>query len=309
MNRHVAMISSLVMVLAGPPVGAQNVSSKVGVIALDPVNVGHTVQNAPYSAEAVTEVTQALTDGNRIERRMSASVARDSRGRTRREQPAIALGSYVAEAAHPIVTITDPANGVHLTLNYESKIAFRSRPVQLKLSEADRDARGPVAFSAGPAMRSPEADQMVAESGSAAIIAARPPRGLPGEIAVSNRTIARQMQAGLPAVALDGTVHREQLDPRMIEGLRAEGTRSTMTIPAGALGNTLPIEVVSEQWYSPDLQVVLLTRRSDPRFGETLYRLTNIDRAEPAPELFTVPPDFRIEDMRQGSVMPLRPDG
>jgi hypothetical protein len=96
----------------------------------------------------------------------------------------------------------------------------------------------------------------------------------------------------------EGEKKTEQLEARTIEGLRAEGTRTTMTVPAGAVGNALPIDVVSERWFSPELQVVLMTRRTDPRFGETTYRLTNIVRSEPSPDLFEVPPDFRIEDMK-----------
>jgi hypothetical protein len=69
-----------------------------------------------------------------------------------------------------------------------------------------------------------------------------------------------------------------------------------MTIQAGAIGNHLPIVIVSERWYSPELQVVVLTRRSDPRLGETVYRLVNILRAEPPADLFEVPTDYRIEE-------------
>ncbi|HEY6403568.1 MAG TPA: hypothetical protein VI479_19250, partial [Blastocatellia bacterium] len=54
----------------------------------------------------------------------------------------------------------------------------------------------------------------------------------------------------------------------------------------------LPITIVNEQWYSPELQVYVLTRQSDPRTGETLYRLTNINRGEPRRELFEVPSDY-----------------
>lgn len=87
----------------------------------------------------------------------------------------------------------------------------------------------------------------------------------------------------------------ESLGTRDIEGVKAEGTRTTITIPAGAIGNVAPIEMVSERWYSPELQTVVLSRRSDPRFGETTYRLENIVRTEPPPELFQIPPDFTVE--------------
>jgi hypothetical protein len=87
----------------------------------------------------------------------------------------------------------------------------------------------------------------------------------------------------------------ESLGTRDIEGVKAEGTRTTITIPAGAIGNVAPIEMVSERWHSPELQTVVLSRRFDPRFGETTYRLENIVRTEPPPELFQIPPDFTIE--------------
>jgi hypothetical protein len=87
----------------------------------------------------------------------------------------------------------------------------------------------------------------------------------------------------------------ESLGKRDIEGVTAEGTRTVVTIPAGAIGNAAPIETVSERWYSPELKIVLMSRRSDPRFGETTYRLERIVREEPSPELFQVPADFTVE--------------
>jgi len=53
----------------------------------------------------------------------------------------------------------------------------------------------------------------------------------------------------------------------MIEGVRADGTRTTITIPAGAMGNEQPILIVSERWYSPELQTVVMTKRNDPAYG------------------------------------------
>ena len=58
----------------------------------------------------------------------------------------------------------------------------------------------------------------------------------------------------------------------------AQGTKTTTVIPAGALGNEQPITIMSEQWFSPDLQVLVMTRHSDPRTGETTYRLANVVR-------------------------------
>jgi TonB family protein len=87
----------------------------------------------------------------------------------------------------------------------------------------------------------------------------------------------------------------ESLGKQNVEGVEAEGTRSTVTIPAGEIGNERPIEIVNERWYSNELQTVVMTRHADPRFGESSYRLTNIDRREPAKSLFEVPVDYTVK--------------
>ena len=92
----------------------------------------------------------------------------------------------------------------------------------------------------------------------------------------------------------------EHLGTQTIEGVSAEGTRITVTIPAGQIGNELPIVTVSERWYSPELQVTVMSTRSDPRTGTTTYKLTNINRAEPSPTLFQVPADYTVHDLTNG---------
>ena len=69
-----------------------------------------------------------------------------------------------------------------------------------------------------------------------------------------------------------------------------------MTIPTGQIGNEQPIQTVSERWYSPELQAVVLRKRSDPRSGDTVTRYTNISRVEPPRTLFEVPADFKINE-------------
>ena len=103
---------------------------------------------------------------------------------------------------------------------------------------------------------------------------------------------------GLPGVRWDARVGAFRAPgsawPRIRDALGdtpAEGIRSTVTIPAGEIGNERPIDIVSERWYSPELQVVLSMRHSDPRFGENHYYLTNIRRGEPPASLFEVPSD------------------
>jgi hypothetical protein len=69
----------------------------------------------------------------------------------------------------------------------------------------------------------------------------------------------------------------------------AEGKRETVTIPAGQIGNERAIEIVSETWFSPELHTMVLRKHSDPRVGETVFRLTEIKRAEPDASLFQPP--------------------
>jgi hypothetical protein len=88
---------------------------------------------------------------------------------------------------------------------------------------------------------------------------------------------------------------RELLGKQVVEGLEVEATRTTVTIPAGEIGNTLPIEVVDETWYSPELHMVVMSKHRDPRSGETTYRLTNINRSEPDRSLFEVPADYTVK--------------
>ena len=76
----------------------------------------------------------------------------------------------------------------------------------------------------------------------------------------------------------------------------AEGTRTTRTISAGAIGNELPILVVTEYWRSPDLKILVLTRSADPRMGETTHRLVGIARGEPDASWFIVPADYTVRE-------------
>ncbi len=98
-----------------------------------------------------------------------------------------------------------------------------------------------------------------------------------------------------PATGETG-VKTESLGRQTIEGIPADGTRTTRTIPAGQIGNEQPLQIVTETWYSPDLQMVLLSKRSDPRSGDTVTRLSNISRAEPPRTLFEAPADYKITD-------------
>lgn len=91
-------------------------------------------------------------------------------------------------------------------------------------------------------------------------------------------------------------VRTESLGKKVIEGVEAEGTRSTIAIPAGRVGNDRPLEIISERWYSPELQIVVMSKHKDPFAGENVYRLTDIKREEPARSLFEVPAGYTLEE-------------
>ena len=95
-----------------------------------------------------------------------------------------------------------------------------------------------------------------------------------------------------------GPAKVQQLGKRVIEGVECEGTKETVTIEAGKIGNDRPIEIVTERWHSPALQVDVLRTHNDPRFGETNYRLQGIVRGEQPKSLFEVPSDYKVDELK-----------
>lgn len=108
---------------------------------------------------------------------------------------------------------------------------------------------------------------------------------------------------------IQANVQKEDLGAQTINGVTAQGTRYTRTIPAGQIGNEKPIVIVRETWYSPDLQMLVMSKRSDPRFGDTTYQLTNIQRNEPDPALFQVPSDYTVKTGGRGQRLLRRQGG
>jgi hypothetical protein len=235
-----------------------------------------TVKGAPYSADAVTETTQTLTDGNRITRKTTASMYRDSQGRTRREESLGAIGPWAAAGESPKhIFINDPVAEVSYMLDPQTHTAQKIPTVKDKFFATDKAGPGTQAF-------------MIRRGVAAGSVSAEGK----GAMAVAESTFELPIAKG---AAPD--IKTQSLGKQSIEGVAAEGTRSTVTIAAGVIGNELPIQSVSERWYSPDLQTIVMTKRSDPRFGETVYRLTNIQRTEPPASLFELPSDYTVNDM------------
>ncbi len=260
---------------------------------------GKTVKGAPYSAEAVTESIQTLADGNRIINRFTSSVYRDSEGRTRREQSLKGLGIFgTGEESLQTIFINDPVAGVTYALDTRSHTAHKSVPFTFELGGkpgVEGGQRFEFKVAPGTAAAGTARSMILTAPMGAPPGAPLPP---PGEDHFTLRT-----EGGVAGTYVFKTLPgannnevKEQLGKQTIEGIEAEGTRTTITIPAGEIGNERAIEIVSERWYSPELQLVVMTRHSDPRTGETTYKLTNINRAEQAKSLFEVPAGYTVKE-------------
>jgi hypothetical protein len=249
-------------------------------------------KGAPYSAEAITEFVQALPDGNRITRKTVARTFRDSEGRTRREQ-----GVSGAAGEPRNISISDPVANASFMLEPDTKNAWRTGLMMLpsKVGPGPFVPAAPVPQPGEPAPAPlTEAQRREIEAGARAIMVegqAAGARGRGGSVAAGPFEPAQLRIPGGP----DRT-KQEDLGQRVIEGVMAQGTRSTTVIPAGEIGNDQPITIVSERWFSPELELTVLTKHSDPRSGETTYRLTNIVRGEQDRSLFEVPPDYTLKE-------------
>ena len=262
------------------------------------------VKGQPYSAQAVTESIQTLADGNRIVRRTTANVYRDGEGRTRRDQTVGDMAPYATAVGEPsqVTLIYDPVAGAHYTLDARSKTARKMNFTLTKEmlpdgTESVRVAGNPAfvaGFKAGMKESTRPDEKALAEAEAAKVHVEVHAAGEPMPLEAKKWNLAAGGVNTFNLKVRDPKI--EQLGKQTIEGIEAEGRRATITIPAGEVGNEQPINIIDETWYSPELKVTVMTRHSDPRMGETVYKLTNLNRAEPAHSLFEVPSDYTIKE-------------
>jgi hypothetical protein len=224
----------------------------MGFVGFEAGLAGKTVTGAPFSASVSTQETQTLTDGNKIERNTTGTVARDTAGRTRRDMTLPAIGPWAASGKTPpqVSFINDPVAGTSYVLEANSKTARK--------------------------------------------------------MAAHNHSHEGARSSAMAAQLQKNTI-TESLGTQTISGVPAQGTRTTRTIPAGEMGNEKPIVIVTERWYSPELQITVMTKRTDPRMGETVSQLTNIQKQEPAATLFQVPSDYAVKEGRRSRNMTAPP--
>jgi hypothetical protein len=217
------------------------------------------ITGAPYSAVQVFETTQTLNDGTHISNpQRTIHLWRDSAGRTRTERPFFSPPQLQPRDSL-LVEISDPVVNCQYILDMVNHVAHR-------------------------------------------IFAPPPQFGQPGFR--SGLITGRTATQGSPPAAIDPPaearprpqVSSESLGTRVIEGVLAEGRLTRITHPVGSMGNDQPIVTTNEVWMSRELRVMVLSKSTDPRSGEHITRLTDIDRSEPDPSLFQVPPGYTIVD-------------
>jgi len=274
--------------------------------------MGPAVKEAPYSAEEVNSSTQVLADGTRIHRETRTTVYRDSEGRVRRETP-------------EQITIMDPVAGVSYFLNPKTMTAQKA-PVMMNVHvfrsggegtaagtmvrtestftvTSTKDGETSMVINGNPVdpKQMAEAIAKAKQHGEAVTL------DVPGEKVVMEKMLTDKLTAermagekGMTAFAtkIDSRGKSEDLGKTTIEGVAAEGTRTTSTIETGAIGNDRPIQIVTERWYSPDLQMVVSTKTTDPRMGEISFQLTNVRRGEPGAYLFQVPAGYTVGERK-----------
>jgi TonB family protein len=271
-----ACVLALTTGICGDNAFAQDENQKkkviVGTFGISGARIG-TVKNAPFSGEMVCEGVQTLADGNRISNRMSFMIYRDREGRMRRETSFkirdAGSGEYKEQKK---IQVSDPFGGQNFWLDPQNRTAHKSTFLLL----------GPMKEIAGVRSFQPVEGGLVSNGGAIAtgnVCGPRPIRPVRG-------------------LGANAETKNESLGTQAIEDVEAEGTRITQTIPAGSIDNERPIEIIYERWFSQELQLDLLVKSVDPRSGEWTQQFISINRSDPDPSLFEIPPDYTVQGFK-----------
>lgn len=279
MPPNVMFYSARMSQQCAPPVGG---AGPVGTFNIRLDSPAEVVEDAPYSGVGTTEVVNTLADGNRIVHKNTMRYYRDSAGRTRTEYQMAAVGPFTLDEARSVVTINDPVAGKHYVLHEG-------------LKRAD-------VFSNDVAPPDPTEAPMAGRAGGKGVIRQRAGAGggAPPDVVffAGPATSAVRLPPGAGCAPEARKLPQSvALGERMIEGIKTVGSSLEFTLAAGEVGNEQPIVVRSEQWFSPELRVVVASTHRDPLAGDTTYRLEQISRAEPDPSLFTMPKDYAATEM------------
>jgi hypothetical protein len=243
---------------------------------------GHAITGAPYYAEEVDDHVQTLADGTHISiSQPGVKTYRDSMGRTRTERHPFTHQMEPSENTSnepTVIEINDPVAHVKYVFSLDEPVAHRQK---LPTDE--------------PRVASPKAPTIQSTLGVSSGATASVFKGPAPDAAkcLDKKPTAKPRAASEKPAPQTST---EDLGTQIIEGVSAEGRRTTTEWPVGSMGNDRPIITTYENWRSPDLQEIILSKSDDPRNGEHTHKLVNVSRSEPDPSLFEPPPGYTIKD-------------
>jgi hypothetical protein len=223
------------------------------------------ITGRPFTAQAIVETDQTSGDGSHVTGRQSVTAARDSQGRTYREE-------IPGTPAPKVIYISDPVAKLNYFLGPDH-VAHKTPMLSLTAQASAATVSTDVA--------------------SARLSLQTFATGYGG----GEGPVQMGAQAAQPAQQLArGAVDTKQLGTQVFTGFTADGTRTTVTIPAGQVGNQNPLVIVSERWYSQDREAIVLAKHSDPRVGASSYQLISVQQIEPPATLFQIPCGYTIEE-------------
>jgi hypothetical protein len=270
--------------------------------------------DSPFSAEEINESVQTLVDGNRIVRKSTGKIYRNGAGRVRRESlggtgdmlgtsywygqgvslagPSLGQSYLLNSSARTVTILSTPGQRIASTATTSTTDEARAKMLNelttdLKISQEEK---AKLVERLKREFKNVQATTISGQNGVKLLTGS-------GGLGAYSGAITASTGGGF-AYSTGGQnskydIKNEDLGSRDFEGVQATGTRRITIIPADAIGNERPIEVVYEQWYSKDLGMVVYSKNSDPRFGDQTYKLTSIVRAEPDPSLFSVPTEYK----------------
>lgn len=292
--------------------------------------ISRNVKNAPYSAEVITERTQNLPDGNQITKRSTQMTYRDSAGRTRTEVRddqgalrSISIHDPVDGIRLMLNPATKSATKISMGAQFEKNIeALRERAkAEMKDGKATIIQRSPGEEIIIKRYESPRGDGIEtheevkvhvmrsnsSERKNGGTLPTPPTPPTPpmppvppgvGDARLAELSSLRNlpMTSFMSDRKWSANATTRDLGSRDFNGVRAEGKLRSYTIPSGEIGNKNAIVVSAESWTAPDLQITVYSKHSDPRAGETVYRVANLNRSEPALTLFSLPEGYTVKE-------------
>ena len=310
--------------IAPPPISISSamlgVSSPLGAKA---------ATGKPMFAEIVTEHHQSFTDGNRISHSTNSSIYRDAEGRIRRESQLSLTGMPADISTSTFITIVDHQVGYGYVLDPQEMVAHRYElngpgPSYVARLSAQGNGNGVLSPDPKRSAEKPRPATSSTEDASASSAAShwrmqgfspRHPRSATnpsapgggsanpapnqinsGFLSPDSAATAPPMRIDQPFLAAPNPVRTENLGEQTILGFRALGTRVITTLTAGQIGNDRPINIVSEQWFSPELELVMRSLHRDPWAGEFTTSVTKVSRGDQPAVLFVVPDRYKVID-------------